>query len=232
MALFQKAVRRQVKLRVALIGPSGSGKTYSALLLCKGMGGRTALLDTEKGRGLHYADEKEGPLAGFEYDYLRLDPPYTPEAFIKLIDAAELEGIENLVIDSITHEWKGKGGCLDIVNAMPGLNSFVKWGKVTPRHNAFIDAITTAGMNIICTIRGKEEYVLETNDKGKQAPRKVGMGAEQRDGFEFECEIAFMLNQSHVADATKDNTHLFDQRYEVLSENDGRKIKEWALQRS
>ena len=42
---FQKAQRKQAKLRLALSGPSGSGKTYSALLIAQGLApqGRIAL---------------------------------------------------------------------------------------------------------------------------------------------------------------------------------------------
>ena len=45
---FEKAMRKKAKLRLALTGPSGSGKTYSALLVAKGIGGRIAVIDTEK----------------------------------------------------------------------------------------------------------------------------------------------------------------------------------------
>ena len=46
---FQKAERKKSKLRLALTGPSGSGKTYGALLVAKGLGGKIAVIDTEKG---------------------------------------------------------------------------------------------------------------------------------------------------------------------------------------
>ena len=53
---FQKAERKKSKLRLALTGPSGSGKTYGALLTAKGIGGRIAVIDTEKGSASLYSD--------------------------------------------------------------------------------------------------------------------------------------------------------------------------------
>ncbi|HWQ30560.1 MAG TPA: AAA family ATPase [Negativicutes bacterium] len=217
---FKKAERRQVKLRIGLIGPSGSGKTFTALRLTKGMGGATALIDTENRRSEYYANE-------FEFDVLQLAPPFTPERYIEAIEAAEAAGYENLILDSISHEWIGKGGLIEVHSNMPG-NSYTNWSKITPRHDAFIDKILRADLHVIATIRGKDEYVLEEKN-GKQTPKKVGVGGQQRDGFEYECTAAFIIEQdSHVATATKDNTHLFDMRYEKLTEEHGRLLKQWA----
>lgn len=217
---FKKAERKQVKLRIALIGPSGAGKTYSALLTAKGLGGKTALIDTENRRSEYYASE-------FDYDVLQLEPPFTPERYIEAIEAAEEAGYDNLIIDSISHEWIGKGGCLEIHTNMPG-NSYTNWAKITPRHDKFIDKMIRCNCHLIATIRGKDQYVLEEKN-GKQTPKKVGVGGQQRDGFEYECTIAFNIEQdTHVATVTKDNTHLFENVFEPLSPEAGKKLRKWA----
>ena len=51
---FVKATKKNATMKMALTGPSGSGKTFSALLIAKGLGGRTALLDTEYGSVMDY----------------------------------------------------------------------------------------------------------------------------------------------------------------------------------
>ena len=71
---FQKAVRKRAKLRLAVAGPSGSGKTTAALNIAKGLGGKVAVLDTERGSASLYSDQ-------FEFDTLELNPPYAPERF-------------------------------------------------------------------------------------------------------------------------------------------------------
>ena len=107
--MFKKAERKQAKLRLALSGPSGSGKTTGALLIAKGIGGKIAVLDTERGSASLYADL-------VDFDVVELSPPYTPKRYIEIIHAAEKEGYTTLILDSITHEWNGQGGILEIVD--------------------------------------------------------------------------------------------------------------------
>ncbi len=217
---FQKAKREHVWAKLLLSGPSGSGKTYTALRLATGLaekcGSRIAFIDTEAGRVRYYADE-------FDFDDMQLDD-YQPESYVTLIQAAVDAGYKVLVIDSTSHEWTY---CYETVNKMPG-NSFTNWGKITPRHDKFMEAILQSPIHIICTVRGKDEYVLEEKN-GKQTPKKVGMGYKQRDDVEYEYTTTLNLQQdTHIATAMKDNTHLFENRYEVLTERDGAAIYAWA----
>jgi energy-coupling factor transporter ATP-binding protein EcfA2 len=222
MALgFQKARRERIWLKVLLAGPSGSGKTYSALRLAKGVAkrskGKVAAIDTENGRIRYYANE-------FDFDDLQLEIPYTPEKYIEAIESAIEGGYDILVIDSITHEWDY---CLEVHSKMPG-NSYTNWSKVTPRHDAFMEKILQSPLHVFATVRGKDEYVMEEKN-GKQVPKKVGIGYKQRDNTEYNYTVTFNIDQqNHVADATKDNTHIFENRYEVLSEKDGEALYDWA----
>lgn len=220
---FRKAERKKIKLKIGLTGPAGSGKTYTALRLARGMagdGGKIAMINTEKNRGEIYATE-------FEYDILNLEPPYSPERFIEAIDSACESGYSVLILDSASHEWIGLGGVLDMNKKMQG-NSFANWAKLTPRHDAFIDKITSSDVHMIVAMRGKDEYVMEEDDKGKQVPKKVGLGPQQRDGFEYEFHVAFNLDMQHVASSVKDNSHFFDGTYKVLTEEDGERLLAWA----
>ncbi|MGY8832331.1 MAG: AAA family ATPase, partial [Pseudomonadales bacterium] len=85
--MFKKAERKQAKLRLALAGPSGAGKTYSALLIAKGIGGKIAVLDTEKGSASLYSDL-------VDFDVVDLTAPFTPERYIEVIAAAEAAGYD------------------------------------------------------------------------------------------------------------------------------------------
>lgn len=228
---FQKAVKTQIKPKIVLIGPSGSGKTYSALRLATGIikktGGRIAFIDSENKRGKYYANE-------FDYDYMELKAPYTPEKYITAVDDAIGAQYSVVIVDSATHEWSGPGGILEIKSKMTGTNDYTKWESLTPRHNAFLNKMLLSDIIVICCVRGKDEYALELNDKGKQVPRKIGLGADFRNGLEFEATCAFMCDQeNHVAQVMKDNTHIFDgtngvKLYEVLTEKHGEQIMDWA----
>jgi energy-coupling factor transporter ATP-binding protein EcfA2 len=218
---FQEAKREQIWLKVLLAGASGSGKTYSALRLATGIAkktnGKIAAIDTENGRIRYYADE-------FKFSDQRITSPFEPEKYVSIIDEAVDAGFSVLIIDSITHEWDY---CLEVHSKMPG-NSYTNWAKITPRHDAFMEKVLQAPIHIIATVRGKDEYVLESKD-GKQVPQKVGLGYKQRDNTEYNYTVTFNIDQkSHIADVMKDNTHLFEGRFEMLTEKDGERLYSWA----
>lgn len=219
---FKKAQRKNAKLRLAIAGPTGSGKTFGALLLAKGIGGRIAVADTENSSAELYDDI-------VEFEHANLQPPYTPEKFIDAIKAAERAGFDTLIIDSITHEWSGVGGCLEIVDKLASTtfkgNSWGAWSQVTPRHRKFIDAMLQSSINIIVTLRSKMETVQVENN-GKKKVEKVGMKAEQRDGIEYEFSTVLDLTHDNLALATKDRSRLFLEPH-CLTENDGVLLKQW-----
>lgn len=117
---LRPAVREKIGLLFGIAGPSGSGKTFSALMLARGIAGpagKIAVIDTEAGRALHYApkpgEKGDGKLT---FDFLHLDfqPPFTPDRYIEAIHACEDAGAVVILIDSMSHEWAGEGGCSDI----------------------------------------------------------------------------------------------------------------------
>ena len=222
---FEKAMRKKARLRLALTGPSGSGKTYSALLVAKGIGGRIAVIDTEKGSASLYSDVAE-------FDVLELDPPFSPERFIEAISAAEQAGYDSLIIDSITHEWGGVGGCLELVDTIAKTkyrgNSWSAWSDINPRHRAFLDAILRSSMHIIATMRSKTE-TAQVEENGRKKVAKLGMKSEQRDGVEYEFTTVLDIgHETHHAIASKDRTKLFSNADPVvLSEQTGKQLLHW-----
>lgn len=203
---FTKAQRKKAKLRLALAGPSGSGKTWSALLIARGIGGKIAVIDTERDSASLYSHL-------VDFDSLDLAAPYSPERYVQAIRAAEEAGYDVLVIDSMTHEWNGIGGCLELVDQIAAAkyrgNSWSAWNEVTPRHRAFLDAILQAKLHIIVTMRTKTE-TAQVDDGGRKKVVKLGMKAEQRDGIEYEfTAVLDITHDGHYAIASKDRTGLF-----------------------
>lgn len=194
---FQKATRTKAKLRMALIGPPGSGKTYTALNIAQYLADdnqRIAVVDTEHGSASKYAAGQP-----FDFDVLELDT-FSPDTYIAAIQAAAKARYGVLVIDSLSHAWIGAGGALEMVDnaarRMKG-NSYVAWGDVTPIYRRMFDAILSADMHIIATMRSKTEYVLEQGSNGKTTPRKVGTAPQIRDGSEYEFDIVADLDIDH-----------------------------------
>ncbi|RYE28426.1 MAG: AAA family ATPase, partial [Sphingobacteriales bacterium] len=141
------------------------------------------------------------------------------------------EGIEVIIIDSVSHEWEGSGGILDIHSNMQG-NSFTNWSKLTPRHNAFVQAILQSPCHIIGTVRTKQEYVLSEKN-GKQVPEKIGLKGVTKEGLDYEFTLVFELDIKNNATATKDRTSLFigKPEFKVTSEIGGI-ILNWCNQTS
>ena len=219
---LHKAQRKQAKIKLALQGPAGAGKTFSSLLLASGLTdwSKIAVIDTENHSADLYAHLGQ-------YNVLQLSQPFTPERYIKAIEACEQAEMEVIIIDSITHEWDGSGGILNLHGNMTG-NSFTNWAKITPRHNAFVQRILESPCHIIATIRTKTDYTL-TEKNGKMVPEKVGLKGITRDGMDYEFTIVFDIDIKHYASCSKDRTGLFmDKPENIITPGYGKRILKWC----
>lgn len=218
---LRQSERKQAKIKMALQGPAGSGKSYSAILLAKGLTNdnlqKVAIIDTESGSSNLYANLGS-------YNVLVLEPPYTPEKYIKAIDICLEAGMQVITIDSLSHVWEE---LLDYHSKLPG-NSFTNWSKITPRLNALVNKILQSNAHFIATLRTKQDYVLNQKD-GKYVPEKVGLKSVMRDGIDFEFTLVLDIDSKHFAVTSKDRTNLFNGKPEfIINTSTGRKILEWC----
>lgn len=196
---FKSAKNYERKLRMALVGPPKSGKSYTALSIAHalaGEGGKVAVIDTENASAAKYA-ELFPP-----FDVCELEM-FNPDNYVKEILEAERLGYDVLIIDSLTHAWNGPGGLLEykdqIANSgKPGMNGYTAWSAASPKHTRLIHTITHSKIHIIVTMRTKVEYVLETNEKGKQTPVRVGLAPIQRDETEYEFDVMGVMDKAHT----------------------------------
>ena len=224
---FKRAERTQVKYKIGISGPSGSGKTLGAIALARqiaGPDGRVAVIDTENHSSSFYSDD-------YEFDIADLFPPYTPTRYLALLTEAIEDKFDVIVIDSTSHEWAGTGGLLeqkDEADKRPGSNSYTNWGNITKAHNEFVSAILQAPVHIICTMRSKQDYVLEEKN-GKKVPRKLGMAPIQRDGFEYELGVVFDLQMDNRAKVSKKRIDVLDMEatYDLAKPQVGRILTDW-----
>lgn len=227
---LKKAQRRQARLKIGISGPSGSGKTYSAIEMAKGMTDdetKIAVIDTENGSADLYSHLGD-------YNTLTLSAPFSPDRYIYAIDQCVNAGMEVIIIDSISHEWTGKGGCLEMhdlaTDRSSSRNSYTAWREVTPKHQAFIDKVLQCPAHVIACGRTKDDVVLAENSQGKKEPKKVGLKTVTRDGFEYEVTLAFTIDRdTHTVKADKDRTGLFENREPfVITPDTGRELIAWA----
>jgi hypothetical protein len=221
---IRKSERKRVKTRLGIQGPSGSGKTYSSLLLAGGLTNgdysKVVIIDTEGGSSDLYSHLGN-------YNVLQLVKPFNPERYIEAISLCESAGMEVIIIDSLSHEWQGDGGIIDVHGNLPG-NSFTNWAKLTPRHNALVQSMLQSSCHIIGTLRTKMDYVLQ--DKGgKLVPEKIGLAAVQRDDLSYEFTVLLDLDIRHNATASKDRTNLFsDKPPFIITKDTGKKILDFC----
>jgi hypothetical protein len=218
---IKQAKKQNVKVKIAITGCSSSGKTYSSLLIAKGLTNgdlsKAIVIDSEAGSSNLYSGLGQ-------FSVLQIEPPYTPEKYIQAIELCISNGFEVLILDSISKCWEE---LLQYHSTIPG-NSFTSWGKVTPRQNAFVDAILQANAHVILTIRTKQDYVLNLKN-GVYVPQKVGYRPVQRQDIEYEPDLVFSLNPDHKAVVTKNRTGLFLNTPEfVITPAIGLQIREWC----
>src|SRR5437763_3667418 len=221
---LRKATRKKAKIRLGLSAVSGGGKTYSAILIAKGLCcdlSKVAIIDTENGSADLYAHLGD-------FNVLPLTAPFTPERYIEAIRSCEKAGMEVIIVDSISHEWDGKGGCLEIVESLGG--KYQDWARVTPRHQAFLDAILHSPCHMITTVRRKQDYEM-IKDGNKIKIEKAGLREITREGYEYELTINLEMDTSHHASASKDRTNLFMGKPAFIpNEKTGEAIALWCEQ--
>lgn len=225
---FTPATRKRTLLRLALSGPSGSGKTYTGLrigtILAASTPLRLAVVDTEHGSASKYADE-------FAFDVLPMSA-YDPRFYIEAIKAAAAtRQYSVLLIDSLSHAWGGTGGVLDKVDRHAKANrgdSFGGWRETRPLQRDLIEAMVGAPMHVIVTMRSKQAYEIEKDERGKTKIRKLGLKPEQADGIEYEFDIAGELDTDHVLAITKSRAKaITDNLYPEPGEEFAADLIEW-----
>jgi hypothetical protein len=191
---FRPATKDGQKARLSLQGPSGSGKTFTGLSIASGLaeGKRFAVIDTERNAASLYVNEIEG-----QFDTVPMRR-YNPRALEAAIAAAADAGYPVIMVDSLTHFWKGAEGTLDqvaqVADAKYSGNKFAAWKDGGEIQDDMIEALMAYPGHVVVTMRSSEKWVLE---RGSKTPVSKGMLAEQRKGIEFEFGVAAELNRAN-----------------------------------
>lgn len=231
---FKEATKKDIKVKIEIDSLAGGGKTYGALNIAHGLQNgdmsSVAMGQTESGRAQCYSDKFKG------FKVLEIPQPFSPSRFIEVINAAERAAFRVLILDSLSDEWAGPGGALDMHSDATEVtkNSFTSWRKVTPQHNAVFDRILASPMHIIATFRKKSDYVMEEIEKNGRKitqPKKVGTATISREGTEYRFMLQLDIDlQTHKATAIKDNLGLFDGKEPFLITSEtGKAIRDWCL---
>lgn len=199
---YEPAIRRAVRPLIALAGPSGSGKTLSALLIARGFvgpDGKIVVIDTENRRSEMYADDPD--VGGF---FIKpMYPPFTSQSFQDAIDEAENSGADAVVVDSMSHEWNGIGGCVEQAEmAQIRAKKDGPWAWIKPKrsHLRMMNRIGQTQIPVFFCLRTKPQFITEKDERGKQSFAKGPEVAEQESRFIYEMTLAALLeHDTHKA---------------------------------
>ena len=193
---IETASREGAKTVTAFAGVSGSGKTFSAILYAYGLAKRNAskvgFLDTENRRGRLYADILPGKAQSLIAD---MAAPFSPARYAEAIKQFEAAGVEVLVIDSVTHEWEGIGGCDDIANEGVAPGKPGRWNKAKREHKRFMDVLLQSSMHIVVCVRAREKTKIDRDAQGKTIFIPQGIQPVQEKNFMFEMTASLMMDE-------------------------------------
>ena len=230
--IIEKADRAKSKVCVALAGDSGSGKTLSSIRLARGLvgeKGRIGYIDTEQHRASLYA----GYYGGF--DVINLEPPFSPERYEEAVRTFKDAGYDVVVIDSMSHEWEGTGGVLEMADSqtygngkpMVGLD---KWCKPKIAHRKMMNYIMNCGMNVIFCYRVKYNMVEGVDERGKKTLTKdqnPTIVREPNVNYDITVDLTLDANKiPHISGKCPEALEwLFG--HDMITEETGANIIEW-----
>jgi hypothetical protein len=197
---IKKATRQGVIPLVGLYAESGCGKTMSALLLARGLVGPSGdihMIDTESRRGSLYADVIPGG-----YSVLDLEPPFTPDRYIRAMQTVIKAGARVIVIDSMSHEWDGMGGILDMANN-DGKTGLHNWKQPKFEHNKLVQFLLRCPVPLVVCIRAKYKTRQKKINGKTEIIKDEVTSPIQAEDFIFELTAHAEVLPDHSINLTK-----------------------------
>jgi len=196
-----QAERKAIPLNIGLWGASGCGKTYTALRLATGIQrvfpGDIIFIDTENGRGRHYADM-------FNYKYIAFEPPFNSLDYLDILEQVEKLKPSVIIVDSFSHEHTGDSGYLETQNkksielaskwnTTPEKTTMPAWAFVSGQRKKLLRHMVRMDANIITCFRAKEKNAPTKKPNGKMSIENLGYMPEAGKEFVFEMTLSALL---------------------------------------
>lgn len=205
MGLFMRATNTQAFLKAGIMGFAGDGKTYTAAELAIGL----VLLMRKRGipagdRPVMFIDTETGSdwvKPRFDAESIELFTAKT-RAFTDLM-AAVREAEESgsvLIIDSISHFWKGlMEEYAERKNRRRGLE-FQDWAWLKSEWGKFTDLFVNSKCHIVMCGRAGYEYDFFENENGKKELEKTGVKMKAENETGYEPSILILMEKHRALD--------------------------------
>jgi hypothetical protein len=193
-----------------------------------------AFVDTENGRGKHYADLFP------EMRHADIRAPFRPAKYADAIHAGASE-FPVVVVDSMSHEWAGDGGCLDWHDELMGgdqKKNLSAWIEPKLAHKRMVTRLLAEPAHVILCFRAEPK--VEAVREGGQTkiipkPSLTGLDgwipiSEKMLPYELTASFLLMADAPGVPRPIKlqEQHKPFVPLDEELSEETGRRLAEWA----
>lgn len=224
---------------IALAGETGSGKTESALRIARGYVGpigKFCIIDTEEKRAL-YKKARYQP-----WDWLDFQPPFSPENYRKVLDAAK--GYQAVILDSGSHEWAGDGGCQDMqAEALERMSkgdaaraerlTALAWREAKLEHKKFMAQLIRYPVMLIVALRAEPKIKFLKDAQGKTQIVDAGYQPICEKMFGYEMVIFAMMHADNpgvpvqLKKLEPELESVFTPS-EQVDENTGKRLAAWA----
>ena len=220
---FEDMERSQSKLSVAVYAPSGAGKTTAALKLAKGIQEQLYPEESLKDIGLFIDTERRSStkavgrrVGGETLEPLELyafEPPYDIFRLAELVDYAITKRHKKIiVVDSYSAFWSGYQGILEnvaelVIKLGEAKKMYGAWSEkeIIHKKNILKNLMTNSEAHIIMCFRAKTEYVIETNARGKNVPKAIGLKEDMQADVRYEFDAVLSLDkETHNVEVVKD----------------------------
>ena len=190
---YTKAKRENIWTMVGFAGASQSGKTRSAMMIAQALGRSIddrpfAMVDSENDRGLMYDDE-------FDFEHHSIKSPFGPDKYLQKAQELAQRGFPCVLIDSMSHEWAGVGGVIDMADkdrAKPPGN----WARPKTAHKRMMDGFLQIPAHVVFCLRAHEKIKIEKawiDGKEKTVVIPQGWMPVCEKSFMFEMTVSFTL---------------------------------------
>jgi hypothetical protein len=189
-------------------------------------------IDTENKRGSLYANALTHPATGEIHEFYSgdLEPPFTPQRYSDAILEFQKAGVEVLVIDSVTHEYEGTGGILEMREPLPGQRG-KRDNIAKAEHKKFMNTLLQSNMHVICCVRAREKVIIEKKG-GETVYIPQGVQPIQEKNFMFEATASLMMwdegKSQQVLKCPAELKAIIGRQEGYITAQDGAALRAWV----